>query len=764
MNNILKIFLFVLLSLAACGCSPTKYVADGEYLLDKVEIKSKENAISNSEASEYIRQQPNLKIFGLFKTNLRLYSLSGRDTTKKINRLLRKMGEKPVIYNPMLTAQSVNELQKFYKSKGYQNVNVQSYVKLKDKRAAITYNIEEGEPFRVRKISRDYRGDSVIQKVVNEDKYFTTKLDSGMLFDSYVLDEERENLASLLRRKGYFYFSKEYISYFADTTIGNNQVDITLLLKPFSKIDSQGNRVELPHSRYKISDINITTLHSSSASFEEVQEYDSIQSNSGATIRFKDKPLLRPSVLEDGLMIKKNDLYNSFRADLTQSRLNSLGAVRSAYVSFNDLRNDSNQVVCNITLTPRKQKSISADIELTTTSGDFGFGSNIGWSHHNIFRGAENLGFKVSYSQESMTGVDTSLKRVQDIGLEVSLDFPRVLFPFVTHDFKKRAVATTSILLSYDRQRLSYERQLYNFSWKYSWTKRRFYNYSFSLFDYNLVKMKNAEEFMERYLSKHTNPILLYNYTDHQILCAGFGYTFDNQANQRLRNRKSIRASFEMGGNLIHAFRNVFDYKRDSLGHYLVFDVPYSQYAKTEAEFAYNQFINEKCRMVYHARVGLALPYGNSDGVPFEKRFYAGGASGVRGWNVRSLGPGEYLSGTNYLAQTGDVNLLMNLEYRFKMFWKLELALFLDGGNIWTIKEYDEQKGGAFYIDEFYKQLALATGAGLRLDFSYFLIRFDLGMKVHDPKQIEEGKAWRFANQFKPHDDFAFHFAVGYPF
>lgn len=756
-------YIITLLMLTLCACSPVKYVSDGEYLLDKVEIKSKDGAISSTEAMQYVRQQPNLKIFGLFRANLRLYSLSGKDTTKRINKLLKKVGEKPVIYNPMLTAQSVNELQKFYKSKGYQNVNVQSYVRLKDKRANITYNIEENEPYRVRKISRDYRGDTTIMNIVNTDKYFTTRLDTGMLFDNYVLDEERDNIASLLRRHGYLYFNKDYVSYFADTTIGGNMVDLVLQVKPFSKVDAEGNKTSSPHQQYKISEINITTLHSPNVTLNQTQDYDSIQVGN-AIIHYKDRPLLRSSVIEENLMFGRGEYFNAYRVDMTQNRFNALGAIRSAGVSYSDPRNDSNQVVLNVVLSPTKMKSISADVEFTTTSGDFGFGANLGWSHRNIFHGSEKLGFKVGYSRESMTGVDTSLKRVQDLGLEVSLDFPRVLFPFLSHDFKKRVVATTSILFSYDRQKLSYDRQLFNFSWKYSWTKRRFYNYSFSLFDYNLVKMKNAEEFTKKYLKGHTNPILLYNYTDHQILCAGFGYTFDNQSNQRLLNRKTFRASAEFGGNLTHSLRNLFGYKTDSLGHYLIFDVPYSQYVKTEVEYAYNQFINEKCRMAYHAKVGLAVPYGNSDGVPFEKRFYAGGASGVRGWNVRSLGPGEYLSGTNYLAQTGDINLLMNWEYRFKMFWKLELALFLDGGNVWTIKEYEEQPKGAFYFNEFYKQIAMATGAGLRLDFTYFLIRFDLGMKVYDPKQIELDSAWRFAHHFKPHDDFAFHFAVGYPF
>ena len=160
------------------------------------------------------------------------------------------------------------------------------------------------------------------------------------------------------------------------------------------------------------------------------------------------------------------------------------------------------------------------------------------------------------------------------------------------------------------------------------------------------------------------------------------------------------------------------------------------------------------------------MPYGNSDGVPFEKRFYAGGASGVRGWAVRTLGPGKFPSTNDYLAQTGDINLLLNLEYRIKLFWKLELATFVDAGNVWTLynDNNEDQQGGEFYIDEFYKQIALAGGAGLRIDFSYFLIRFDLGLKFHDPSRIDDGKQWRTAHGMNWHDDFAFHFAVGYPF
>ncbi len=760
----LIIAIFVVLFSA---CSPVKYVADGDFLLDDVKIDKGNTQLKENDAESYIRQQPNLKIFGLFRAHLRLYSLSGKDTTKGINRALRKMGEPPVIYNSMMRVQSERQIEKYYRAKGFMNAKATSDVKFKKKRAVVTYHVDEGQPFVVENIEYDYRGDTAIKKIVESDRFYESKLKKGMFFDSDELDAERNNMSSLLRRRGYFYFTKDYITYTADTTVGDHKVDITLELKPFSKTESDGTRVDVPHAQYKIADVSVVTLDKQNVSFSEVLQYDSVRSEEGILIKYLHKPFLRSSVIEDNVMFGSGDLYNSYRSDFTLSKFNSLGIVRAAYVNFNDLHNEANEVDCQITLSPTKTKSVSANVEATTTSGDFGFGGTLGWSHHNFFRGSECLTFKLSYSQEAISGMDITNDKIRDYGASVTLAIPRVMFPFLTRDFKRRINANTELHAGFDVQQMGYKRDQLSFGWKYMWQRRRFYNFTIDFLDYNLVKMANAQSFKEKYFNEHTNPILLYNYTDHQVLCTGFSYTFDNQNSRRALNKKTFKASIESGGNTFHLFRNAFNYDYEEIGdfkQYKIFGVTYSQYVKSELEYSFNQYINEKCRMVYHAKVGAAKPYLNSNGVPFEKRFYAGGASGVRGWAVRTLGPGQFPADRDYLAQTGDINLLLNMEYRARLFWKLELATFIDAGNVWTIDEYEDQKGGAFYFNEFYKQIALAAGAGLRIDFSYFLIRFDLGLKFHDPSQINDGVQWRTAHGMNWNDDFAFHFAVGYPF
>lgn len=772
-------FIIALILVLFSACSPVKYVADGDFLLDDVKMDIKNTQLKENDAESYVRQQPNLKIFGLFRAHLRLYSLSGKDTTKRINRALRKMGEPPVIYNSMMRIQSERQIEKYYRAKGFMNAKASSDVEFKKKRAVVTYHVNEGEPFRIDNIEFDYRGDTAIKKIVETDRFYESKLKQGMLFDSDELDAERNNMSSLLRRRGYFYFTKDYISYTADTTVGDHKVDVTLELKPFSKTQSDGTRVDVPHSQFKIGDISVVTLDKPNVSFSDLMAYDSVRSEEGILIKYLNRPFLRSSVIEDNVMFGSGELYNSFRSDFTLSKFNSLGIVRAAYVNFNDKHNDANEVDCQITLSPTKTKSVSANVEATTTSGDFGFGGTLGWSHHNIFRGSECLTFKLSYSQEAISGMDITDDKIRDFGASVTLAIPRVMFPFLTRDFKRRINANTELNASFNVQQMGYKRDQLNFGWKYMWQRRRFYNFTIDFLDYSLVRMADADAFRNKYFNEHTNPILLYNYTDHQILCTGFGYTFDNMSSKRVLNKKLFKASFETGGNTFHLFKDVFHYKENAIGQRKIFGVPYSQYVKTELEYAFNQYINEKCRMVYHAKIGGALPYGNSDGVPFEKRFYAGGASGVRGWAVRTLGPGKFPSSNDYIAQTGDLNLLLNMEYRIKLFWKLELGIFADAGNVWTIHEYDDQQGGAFYLNEFYKQIALAGGTGLRIDFSYFLIRFDLGLKFHDPSRISDGSEWRINHHRcdaecevdpKCHvrmnwkDDFSFHFAVGYPF
>jgi outer membrane protein assembly factor BamA len=255
------------------------------------------------------------------------------------------------------------------------------------------------------------------------------------------------------------------------------------------------------------------------------------------------------------------------------------------------------------------------------------------------------------------------------------------------------------------------------------------------------------------------NAILRYNYEDLFIMKIGAGITYNDGINV-------VRANVETAGNILNGLSRAFDFKKNSNGQYTLFNIAYAQYAKFDFDFTHLLRFDNSNSLAMHLGFGIAWPYGNSTILPFEKRYFSGGANSVRGWSVRELGPGNF-KGTDgridFINQTGDMKLDMNLEYRTSLFWKFDGAAFIDAGNIWTLRNYAEQPGGQFKINEFYKQIAMAYGVGLRLNFSYFIIRFDMAMKAINPAYETEKEHYAI---FHPNlsRDFDFHFAVGLPF
>ena len=230
-------------------------------------------------------------------------------------------------------------------------------------------------------------------------------------------------------------------------------------------------------------------------------------------------------------------------------------------------------------------------------------------------------------------------------------------------------------------------------------------------------------------------------------------------------NSHSIRVNFESAGNVMYALSRAIHVRKNENNEYAIWNIPFAQYLKGEFDIAKNIVIDERNSLVLHTGVGVAVPYGNAKTIPFEKQYFAGGANSVRGWGVRELGPGSFKRGpkTNLLDQSGEIKFDANVEYRTKLFWKFRGAVFADAGNIWTIRSYENQPGGVFKFNKFYKQIAVAYGLGMRLDLNFFILRFDGGMKAINP-EYESGKDRYPIIHPRFSRDFAFHFAVGYPF
>ena len=762
------ILLYLALSLASC--SATKFVPDGSYLLDEVKIHTDNKEIKPSDMRLYVRQNPNSKWFSTIKTQLYVYNWSGRDSTKWFNRFLRKIGDAPVIYNESDAIRSQEEIAKAVQNLGYMGASVKRTTKTKKKKLKLFYEITSGKPYIVCTLKYDISDKKIAEYLRNDSTQ--SMLREGMLFDVNVLDAERQRITDYLLCNGYYKFNKDYITYTADTARNTHQVDLTLHLLPYKTYVGDTPK---EHFQYKINKINFITdydvLQSSALSSIEIN--DSLHYN-GFPIYYKDKLYLRPKVLVDNLRFASGDLYDERNVQKTYTYFGRLSALKYTNIRFFETQNgDSTQLNCYVMLTKSKHKSISFELEGTNSAGDLGAAASVSFQHRNLFRGSETFMVKFRGAYEAISGLQPGYKNhnYTEYGVETSINFPNFLFPFLTSDFKRRIKATTEFGLQYNYQlRPEFSRTIASASWSYKWIQKQKIQHRIDLLDISYLYLPwISSQFQEDYINKDKdNYILKYNYENRLIVRMGYNYSYNSAGgalvnNTITTNSYSIRAGFESAGNILYGISKMINMRKNKDGEYAILDIPYAQYLKGDFDFAKNIIIDHRNSLAFHAGIGIAVPYGNAKVVPFEKRYFSGGANSVRGWSVRNLGPGSFAGDGNFMNQSGDIKLDASIEYRTRLFWKFRGAAFIDAGNIWTIREYENQPGGVFEFDKFYKQIAVAYGLGLRLDLDFFVLRFDGGMKAINPKYKKAKERYpiihpRFSR------DFAFHFAVGYPF
>ena len=762
------ILLYLALSLASC--SATKFVPDGSYLLDEVKIHTDNKEIKPSDMRLYVRQNPNSKWFSTIKTQLYVYNWSGRDSTKWFNRFLRKIGDAPVIYNESDAIRSQEEIAKAVQNLGYMGASVKRTTKTKKKKLKLFYEITSGKPYIVRTLKYDISDKKIAEYLRNDSTQ--SMLREGMLFDVNVLDAERQRITDYLLCNGYYKFNKDYITYTADTARNTHQVDLTLHLLPYKTYVGDTPK---EHFQYKINKINFITdydvLQSSALSSIEIN--DSLHYN-GFPIYYKDKLYLRPKVLVDNLRFASGDLYDERNVQKTYTYFGRLSALKYTNIRFFETQNgDSTQLNCYVMLTKSKHKSISFELEGTNSAGDLGAAASVSFQHRNLFRGSETFMVKFRGAYEAISGLQPGYKNhnYTEYGVETSINFPNFLFPFLTSDFKRRIKATTEFGLQYNYQlRPEFSRTIASASWSYKWMQKQKIQHRIDLLDISYLYLPwISSQFQEDYINKDKdNYILKYNYENRLIVRMGYNYSYNSAGgalvnNTITTNSYSIRAGFESAGNILYGISKMINMRKNKDGEYAILGIPYAQYLKGDFDFAKNIIIDHRNSLAFHAGIGIAVPYGNAKVVPFEKRYFSGGANSVRGWSVRNLGPGSFAGDGNFMNQSGDIKLDASIEYRTRLFWKFRGAAFIDAGDIWTIREYENQPGGVFEFDKFYKQIAVAYGLGLRLDLDFFVLRFDGGMKAINPKYKKAKERYpiihpRFSR------DFAFHFAVGYPF
>ena len=753
------------------SCSPVKFVPEDKYLLNDVDVQIDNPDINKEEVKSYVRQKENYRILGFAKFHLWLYNLSSKE---KENGWLKRIGEAPQIYDQGLTFQSVGQIEQYLDNEGYFKAVIEPEVKFKEQKqkANVLYRIKTGEQYTIRKINY-HIADSVLRTMFFNDstRFF---INPGKPFEYDLLEKQRKNIVELYRNNGFYYFSNDDVYYLADSSRLENEVELDLYIGLPEDSTSTSKKYEPYYlNKFYISVIAGTTpvlaQQFGLTKFSDTLRWDNFTLYRNNEIKY------RPELFKELMHMGSGDLYQLSDAEKTFEAFNRLRQFRFIDIQFGEPseENDSNLLNSYIRLAPMSKQAVSFELEGTNSSGNLGVAGNVIYTHRNLFKGAEvfQVNFKGAVErQQRLVNNVAEYFNTREFGVETKLTFPKLIGPDIGNLFAE-FLPKTAIKLGYNFQRRpEYTRTISNIKFGYNWMTSPYVRHNWNLMDFNMV---NLYQFDPEFINIIRDLYIKSSFTDHLIFAMNYSLIYNTQELNSYKTYKYMRFNIESAGNTMYLLSSILNRSKvqvvDSLGlgqteFYRFLNTRFAQYLKTDLEFRYGYIIDDYNAVVGRAFVGVGFPYGNFDVLPFEKKYFTGGANGIRAWQVRSLGPGTYEAPENaYPNQSSDIKLEANIEYRFHLISFLDGALFLDAGNIWAINEKDNRPGAQFKFGQFYKQIALGTGTGFRLDFNYFIFRLDLGVKLRDPAQ-EEGNGWVVGYRKYTSDDINISFAIGYPF
>ncbi len=764
-----KVIMLLVCNIMVLSCSVKKFIPEGEYLLDDVAIVSNTNRANAEKARSYVRQQPNSKWFSLAKVPLYTYALSGKDTSLWINRALRRAGEAPVIYDAQQAERTRANIEQMLINDGYLHATVDLECRKNDKRkrAVATYYLHERERYYVSEVNLETEDKGIREAIVTDSAASLLKV--GMPFSVDRLENERRRITENLRNSGYYRFQKDYITYTADTAHHSNQVRLTMNVALFSP---SAEAEPVPHKQYTINEISFVSDAGLHVSQEALQECDTVRFGEYLIYYKGDDATVRPRLLANNTFIEKGRPYSQENAERTHNSFVQLPALKYSTVRMVE-HPDTSLLDCYIMYERNRRRTLGLEIEGTNTAGDLGAAAAVTFSDRNLFKRSEMLSLRLFGAYEAVSNLRGYTGEVfLEYGAEASLRFRGGIVSRIVPVEKRMLMSSTTFTLKFNTQeRPEFNRRVLSGAWNYMWSKREEATHRLDVLDLNYIYVPwISETFKNEYLDSisNRNSILKYNYENLLITKLGYTYTYNSSHDNSRRHDRvaySLRAGAECSGNLLYLATSVLNSSKNSDGQYTFMNIAYAQYVKGDFDFTTRVMIDDRNTFVVHLGLGVAYPYGNSRILPFEKRYFSGGANGMRGWTVRTLGPGHYKnrgSNIDFINQTGDMRLDLNFEYRSHLFWKLHSAVFVDAGNIWTIRSYKEQPGGQFRINTFYKDIALSYGLGFRLEMDMFVLRLDAAMKAINPAYSGREKYPVIAPRFGR--DFALHFAIGYPF
>ncbi len=691
-----------------------------------------------------------------------------------------RLGEAPVLFKMNEQYRNVRQLRIFLKNKGYYYPIVKPKTKkIGKKKIKVEYIVKPGKPYRLKSQVEVFVEDTAIEKALQ--KMPNKKImKAGVNLDVDLLQEERNRVTQYLRNQGYFAFTKKYITYSVDTTIGNMQAEVKMYITNEKK-----GKNSLPHKKYFINKVNIYpnfdprfALTQKNAYLNSFQKKRYLSDNHLYTLFDKGKPELNPKTIMQGIYINKDSLYTPLNIQATYKYLTGMEIIKIANINLEEVKNtndnDSSQLIglldCDIKISNNLAQARTFEIQGTHTNGNIGAAGSFTYTHRNLFRGAEVLNLLIkgglerqtNYASASITEPEKFFNS-RELVFEAGIKFPRFLAPLRFKQFIKRNNPGTKITMNYSfLHRPDYTRTMAGFSYGYFWKSLNTIQHKLKPIIFDYVDLRDpTEDFME-YIRRYN---LQGSYEDHFILGSGYSFVFNNSKTDNKRNAWYFRANTKLVGNSLYAIMHWARGNKKPVK--TINNNIYAQFFKLDFDLRYyarQPLINNT--LVMRLFAGAAFPYGNLKVLPFGEKYFSGGANGVRAWHVRSLGPGAYTFSDEtdrFPNRTADIKLEGNIEYRFKLFWVLEGAYFIDAGNIWAINSQDDREGALFEFDDFYKEIAIGSGIGFRLDFDFFIIRFDFGIKLKDPA-LPVGKRWIPLQRNFKYKDWTFNLGIGYPF
>ena len=758
--------------LISTSCSIRRHIPEGKMILkkNKVEIVSKDVAFTKYDISKNIAQSENNKILGLMPLTWVYYKTDDKPNSKLISWVNRTVGDKPVYYDSELQDKSVLQISNYLNNIGYFNSDI--FIEPKNRKGILKliYRIYPSQPYIVDKITYTIQ-DSTIAKYVEEIQA-ELPVQSGNIYNAFDLDDERDIITEHLKNNGYFYFTKDYIFAEVDTNFRVHKANINIRIN--DAVNPVTQKVE-KHQRYFINDIFIYPkgIPNNNMILDTVSYTYSLGKRLGnETYKFifAGEPKIKFRTFENIVQIRSGMPYNINSVSQTYKSINNLKIFNLSNIDFEVASNPNdsiNLLNCNILLNRAKANFYSIQLEGTLAGGEPGVATSFTFRNKNIFKGSETFNINVRYGLQRQRYNDEngeiSIFPTQEFGIEGSIFFPKFLAPFKLKEFRKEYQPRTTLTIGYNLQsRPIYLRQTTIFTFGYNWMKNKYVQHIFTPITFNSVKVDPTPTF-EAILEQETNQRIKDQYTNHLIFGIDYTYIFTNQELNSMTDFYYIKANIQSSGNLLSAFNNTSLIKTVD-NYHEIFGIRYAQFVRLAFDFRYFKYTNNNDNQIAtRFMLGVGVPYGNSNDMPFEKSFYAGGSNGMRGWHFRELGPGTYNNIENLNIECiGDIQLEMNLEYRYTIQGALKGAVFTDIGNIWTMRENETFVGGQFKFNTFYKQLAVDAGIGLRLDIaSFILIRLDAAAPIVNPV-YPEGERWRISKlQF---NDFILNFGIGYPF